>query len=101
MTPPILSVISLISSTESVTFARTSIVSAVPLAEVIALLAVLGISKPDDATVGTIMRLTLFPGTPPMLCLSTTIPLSNVIVSPVSIIDFVSHSISSKSIPTR
>ncbi len=99
ITPPTFSVISFISSTLKFTFARTSIVSAVPLAEVIALLAVFGISNPAEATVGTIIRDILFPGTPPMLCLSTTIPLSKYSLSPLSIIALVNHSISSKSIP--
>ena len=55
------------------TGARTSIVSAVPAGLVIALLLVLGMSIPVDATVGTASNATLLlPGTPPMLCSSYT-----------------------------
>ncbi|MHA1197595.1 MAG: hypothetical protein ACTSSM_16075 [Promethearchaeota archaeon] len=46
--------------------------SAVPEGEVIALVEVLGIISPAAATIGTIIKETLFPGTPPVLCLSKT-----------------------------
>jgi hypothetical protein len=47
------------------TGARTSIESAVPDGDVIALVEDFGIVKPAAATIGTIMRETLLPGTPP------------------------------------
>ena len=52
------------------TGANTSIESAVPEGDVIALVEDFGIVKPAAATMGTIIRETLFPGTPPVLCLS-------------------------------
>jgi hypothetical protein len=39
--------------------------SAVPEGEVIALVEDFGIVKPAEATIGTIIKETLFPGTPP------------------------------------
>ncbi len=62
--------ISTIFSALNVTGARTSMVSAVPEAEVMALDDVFGMVRPAAATIGTIKRVTLFPGTPPILCLS-------------------------------
>jgi len=47
------------------TGANTSIESAVPEGEVIALVDVLGIINPAEATIGTMISETLFPGTPP------------------------------------
>ena len=47
------------------TGAKTSIESAVPDGEVIALVEDLGMVRPVAATIGTIIRETLFPGTPP------------------------------------
>ncbi len=70
MIPFVSFTISTISLELKVTGARTSIVSAVPDAEVIALDDVFGTVRPADATIGTMRRETLFPGTPPMLCLS-------------------------------
>ena len=98
MTPPTLSVISLISSALNSTGARISIRSAVPPAPVMALELVLGMRSPAAATTGTITRDTLLPGTPPMLCLSTTGWVSKWILSPVSIMALVSHSVSWASI---
>lgn len=48
------------------TGARTSIESAVPEGEVIALVLVFGIIKPAAATMGTMIKETLLPGTPPV-----------------------------------
>ena len=48
--------------------------SAVPAAEVMALELVLGIVKPAEAIIGTIIIVALLPGTPPTECLSRTIP---------------------------
>jgi len=45
--------------------ANTSIESAVPEGEVIARVLVFGIVNPADAMIGTIIRETLLPGTPP------------------------------------
>ncbi|MBY9008214.1 MAG: hypothetical protein KGD63_15850 [Candidatus Lokiarchaeota archaeon] len=45
--------------------ANTSIESAVPEGDVIALVLVLGIYNPAAAIIGTIIRVTLLPGTPP------------------------------------
>ena len=53
------------------TFARTSITSAVPAAEVMLLLLVFGMKQPAAATIGTIIIVVL-PLVPPMQCLSTT-----------------------------
>jgi len=53
------------SSESNITGARTSMESAVPEGEVIALVDVFGIIKPAAAIIGTIIKETLFPGTPP------------------------------------
>jgi len=45
--------------------AKTSIESAVPDGDVMALVEDFGIVNPAAATIGTIIRDTLFPGTPP------------------------------------
>jgi hypothetical protein len=54
------------SSEVNVTGARTSIESAVPEGEVIAFVLVFGIIKPAAATMGTMIKETLLPGTPPV-----------------------------------
>ena len=95
MTPPTFSVISLISLALNSTGARISIRSAVPPAPVMARELVLGMRRPAAATMGTMRRDTLFPGTPPMLCLSMTGWVSKWIRSPVSIIALVSQTTSS------
>ena len=48
------------------TGANTSIESAVPEGDVIALVEDFGIVRPAAATIGTMIRETLFPGTPPI-----------------------------------
>ena len=68
--PFVLFAISTTSSGVKSTSANTPIVSTVPDALVIAFVEVLGVNKPAAARIGTINKLTLFPGTPPMLCLS-------------------------------
>ncbi|MBA7700852.1 hypothetical protein ES703_109577 [subsurface metagenome] len=57
-------------SASKATGARTSIESAVPEGEVIALVDDFGIVNPAAATIGTMISVTLFPGTPPVECLS-------------------------------
>ncbi len=96
--PPTFKAISLNSSAVNSTGARTSIVSAVPVGLVMALLDVFGMRTPKDATIGTMRRLTLFPGTPPMECFSNA-GLPKSIFSPVSTMALVRASISSMLIP--
>ncbi len=60
-----LATISFNSSELKATGANTSILSAVPDGDVIARVLVFGIVKPVAATIGTITRETLLPGTPP------------------------------------
>jgi len=74
-----LEMISFSLSYSNATGANTSIESAVPEGDVIALVDDLGIIKPAAATIGTIINETLFPGTPPVLCLSkTSVPKLNI-----------------------
>ena len=70
--PFVFSTIFFISSIEKETLQNTSIVSAVPAGLVIARDDVFGIVSPAAATIATTIGVTLFPGTPPILCLSTT-----------------------------
>src|SRR3989339_1110870 len=56
---------------EKSNFVIVSITSAVPDAEVIALLLVLGITTPATAHIETTIGVVLFPAIPPMQCLST------------------------------
>jgi len=58
----------------NVTFEKHSITSAVPAGEVIAREEVLGIVKPAAAIIGTIIIVVRVPGSPPMECLSATMP---------------------------
>ena len=95
ITPPTFSVIDFISSALNATGASISIRSAVPPAPVMARLLVFGISSPAAATIGTMSSEILFPGTPPILCLSMMGWVSNSSFSPVSIIALVSHSVCS------
>jgi len=76
------------------TGAITSIVSAVPAGEVIARDEVLGIVRPKAVTIGTTIRVVLFPGRPPIQCLSTTNGEDHVSLVPTSIIDWVKLKIS-------
>lgn len=78
---------------------RTSIVSAVPAGEVIALLLVFGTMQPAATRIGTISIVVLLPGTPPMLCTSITGYLLKWSVCPVLAIAFVRAAISCMFIP--
>src|SRR3989344_1475333 len=71
-----------------VTGAKTSMTSAVPAAAVIAREDSLGILKPQAATIGTMIIVVRVPDTPPVECLSATIPEKDILL-PVSTIDFV------------
>lgn len=62
----------LTSSKENSTFAIVSITSAVPDAEVIARDELFGIINPAAAQIETTIGVVLFPGIPPIECLSTT-----------------------------
>ncbi len=99
ITPPAFSVIFWTSSAENVTGARTSIRSAVPPAPVIARELVLGIFKPAAAIMGTTRSEILFPGTPPIECLSTIGCEVKFSFSPVATIALVRCSTSSISSP--
>ncbi|MBA7650434.1 hypothetical protein ES703_58239 [subsurface metagenome] len=65
-------IILLSSFIENSTQAIVSITSAVPAALVIALEEFFGIISPAEAHIATIIGVVLFPGTPPIECLSTT-----------------------------
>jgi len=99
MTPPAFSVIRCTSDAGKATGARTSMRSAVPPAPVMARELVFGIKRPLAAMIGTIKSEILFPGTPPMECLSTMGCLVKRRRSPVSTIALVRYSISSRSRP--
>src|SRR3989338_2702644 len=71
-----------------VTEHKTSIASAVPQGDVIAREDNFGILNPAAAIMGTTSIVVLVPATPPVECLSATIP-SNLIFSPVSTIALV------------
>ena len=79
------------------TFARTSIVSAVPAGLVMLLELVFGIVKPAAAIIGTITIVVLLPATPPTQCLSITGYLSSFRISPCFAIAFVRRVVSSMS----
>ena len=68
--PLVFGAISRISCALKSTLQRTSNVSAVPEGDVIALEDVFGIKRPAAAIIGTIRSDTLFPGIPPIECLS-------------------------------
>src|SRR3989344_4031569 len=76
-------------------FARTSSVSAVPAGLVMLLEDVLGIVKPAAAIIGTKTIVVLFPGMPPIECLSIIGYLFSFNTSPYFAIDLVSIIVSS------
>ncbi len=78
----------------SSTGASTSMVSAVPAGDVMERDEVLGIVKPKALTIGTTINVVRLPGNPPTQCLSTTIGSGQPILSPASIIERVSATIS-------
>jgi len=67
------------------TGARVSIASAVPAGEVIAREEVLGMVRPQAATMATMMGVVRLPGRPPTQCLSTTGRTGQVRVSPAPV----------------
>ena len=75
-------------------FARTSMVSAVPEGLVIARDEVLGIKMPAAVTIGIIIIVVRFPGTPPMQCLSATILFLNFSLLPLFTIERVRSAVS-------
>ena len=70
MHPPSFSTTFFIASTERVTGAKTSMVSAVPAGEVIAREEVFGMVSPASAQIETTIGVVLFPAIPPIQCLS-------------------------------
>ncbi len=97
MQPLVFSTTLFISSILKSTGIKTSALSAVPQAEVIALEEVFGIVKPEEAIRGTRIKEVLSPTALPMLCLSTTIFLFKSRVFPVLTIaklKFIASSIS-------
>lgn len=94
MNPPTSLIICFSFSIVKLTGQSTSIVSAVPAGDVIALLLVFGIVHPAATNIGTMSIVVLLPGTPPIECTSTIGCFLNVIVSPVCAIAFVSSAIS-------
>ncbi len=99
MNPPTSLIIFLSLSTGRLTGHNTSIVSAVPAGEVIALLLVFGTMHPAATSIGTIIIVVLLPGTPPIECTSTIGYLLNFSWSPVCAIARVSSAISCMFIP--
>jgi len=75
-------------------FARTSIVSAVPDGLVIARDEVFGIRTPAAVRIGMMIMVVLFPGTPPMQCLSPTTLFLNLSLFPLFTIDRVKSAVS-------
>ena len=92
--PPSFSTTDCIVSKLKSTGVITSIVSAVPAGDVIALDEVFGKVKPAAVTMATTIGVVLFPGKPPTQCLSTTISLFQFRRVPLSIIAFVRPMIS-------
>lgn len=99
MNPPTSSIIFLSLFIGRLTGHSTSIVSAVPAGDVIALLLVFGTMHPAATSIGTTIIVVLFPGTPPIECMSTTGYLSNLSESPVCAIALVSSATSFMLIP--
>src|SRR3989344_1832893 len=71
------------SSRDKSTFATVSITSAVPEADVMAREEVFGITMPATAQIETTMGVVLFPGIPPIQCLSAILFESHLIFFPV------------------
>ncbi len=88
-----------ISSNDRSTGVKTSILSAVPQGDVIALEDVLGIVNPEAAIIGTKTIDVLSPGIPPIECLSHIIFLRVLNLFPVSTIAFEKLAASSIEIP--
>lgn len=97
MQPPVRSTTRRMLGTSRFTGASTSIVSAVPAGEVMAREEVLGIVRPQAATMGTTSRVVRLPGRPPTQCLSTTSGRPQSMRSPTPIMAFVSETVSARS----
>ena len=92
--PPSRSTTRRMAAVSSSTGAMVSMVSAVPAGDVIARDEVFGIIRPSDATIATMIGVVRLPGSPPALCLSTTMPAGHRSRSPTSTIAWVSARIS-------
>ena len=99
MKPPTSSMILLSFRNGIWTGASTSMVSAVPDGDVMALLLVFGTIQPAATRMGTMTMVERFPGTPPMECRSTTGYFLMRSTSPVCARDLVSETISLVFIP--
>ena len=97
MQPPSCSTTRCICWAVNSTGARVSIVSAVPAGEVMAREDVLGISKPQAATIGTTSSVVRLPGKPPMQCLSATTGASHCRRCPAWTMAMVSAAVSARS----
>jgi len=94
MNPPTFWAIFLSFGASFMMFANTSIVSAVPDGLVIARDEVFGIMIPAAVIIGMMIIVVLFPGTPPIQCLSATILLPNLSCCPFFTIAFVRSDVS-------
>src|SRR5680860_211333 len=95
MQPPSFSTTFLICAIVRFTIVITSMVSAVPAGDVMAREEVLGMVNPKAVTMDTMMGVVLFPGSPPIQCLSTTNFFSQLMRCPDEIIAWVRKVISS------